>query len=78
MGKRIEKKLKENSQSDFSIKPMDQFIIEPLFTSSETLQWYSFTNQSLWMLISIVGIGSYFVLELKKRSCPGKLNQLPK
>ena len=39
----------------FEIKPMDQFIITPLFSEGD-LQWYTFTNQSLWMLIALIGI----------------------
>ena len=39
----------------FEIKPMDQFIITPLFSEGD-LEWYTFTNQSLWMLITLTGL----------------------
>ena len=48
----------EATESQFNIHPMDQFIIEPLFASSEGLKWYSFTNQALWMLLSVFVIGA--------------------
>ena len=69
--------LKESSESQFNIHPMDQFIIEPLFATSEGLQWYSFTNQSLWMLVSIVGIGIMFIFGIRKNEVvPGKLQSV--
>ena len=49
-----------NESSAFEIKPMDQFIITPLFSEGD-LQWYTFTNQSLWMLIALIGIILLFV-----------------
>ena len=44
-----------NETSAFEIRPMDQFIITPLFSEGD-LNWYTFTNQSLWMLIGLIGI----------------------
>ncbi len=55
----------DNVKSAFNIHPMDQFIIEPFFGGSE-LKWYSFTNQSLWMLISLVAIGLIFVVGIRR------------
>ena len=52
-------------QSDaFEIKPMDQFIITPLFSEGE-LEWYTFTNQSLWMFIALIGIIMLFVFGIR-------------
>jgi len=69
--------LKENAESQFNIHPMDQFIIEPLFANSEGLQWYSFTNQSLWMLATLVAIGILFVFGIRKNEVvPGKLQSV--
>lgn len=45
---------------------MDQFIIEPLFSGGGSLEWYTFTNQSLWMLISFCAIGFLFVFGIRK------------
>ncbi len=47
----------KNPDSQFNIHPMDQFIIEPMFSGGAGLPWYSFTNQALWMLISFFAIG---------------------
>ena len=56
---------------------MDQFVIEPIFTDSDELLWYSFTNQSLWMLVSLVGIGLLFVFGIRKNEVvPGKLQSI--
>ena len=63
--------------SQFNIKPMDQFIIEPIFAKAEGLQWYSFTNQSLWMLISLVAIGVFFVFGIRKNEVvPNRLQSI--
>ena len=47
-------------QSAFNIHPMDQFIIDPILMG-EKLEWYSFTNQALWMLISLASISFVFI-----------------
>ena len=66
-----------STESKFNIHPMDQFIIEPLFGSSEGLQWYTFTNQSLWMLISLVGIGFIFIFGIRKNEVvPGRMQSI--
>ena len=51
----------ENTSSQFNIHPMDQFIIEPIVAGSETLQWYSFSNQTLWMVICFFSIALVFI-----------------
>ena len=69
--------MKENPESQFNIHPMDQFIIEPLFANSEGLQWYSFTNQSLWMLIGLIGIILLFVFGIRKGDVvPGRIQSI--
>jgi F-type H+-transporting ATPase subunit a len=56
---------------------MDQFIIEPLFTKDGVLEWYSFTNQSLWMLISFFAIGFIFVFGIRKNEViPNRLQSI--
>jgi F-type H+-transporting ATPase subunit a len=44
---------------------MDQFIIEPFF-GGENLEWFSFTNQALWMLISLIAIALVFVVGIRR------------
>ena len=67
----------ENIENQFNIKPMDQFVIEPILSSSEGLLWYSFTNQALWMLISLGAIGLLFVFGIRKNEVvPGRLQSI--
>ena len=69
--------MKEADESQFNIHPMDQFIIEPLLSANEGLQWYSFTNQALWMLISIGAIGALFIFGIRKNEVvPGRLQSV--
>ena len=69
--------MKESSESQFNIHPMDQFIIEPILSGSEGLQWYSFTNQALWMLISLVAIATLFIFGIRKNEViPGRLQSI--
>ena len=64
------------SGSTFDIRPMDQFIISPLFSDGE-LDWYTFTNQSLWMLIALVGIIGLFVFGIRKGEVvPGRIQSI--
>ena len=44
---------------DFEIKPMDQFIVKPLFSES-TLYWYTPSNIALWMLLAVAVGGVLF------------------
>ncbi len=69
--------MNEDNGSQFNIHPMEQFIIEPILSSNEGLQWYSFTNQALWMLISIVAIGALFIFGIRKNEVvPGRLQSI--
>ena len=62
--------------SAFEIRPMDQFIISPLFSEGE-LNWYTFTNQSLWMLIALIGIILLFVYGIRKGEVvPGRMQSV--
>ena len=59
-------------KSGFNIHPMDQFVIEPLLMGNE-LKWYSFTNQTLWMLISLAVISFVFIVGPRKHQLvPGR------
>ena len=63
-------------QSAFNIYPMDQFIIDPILTG-ESLEWYSFTNQALWMLISLICISFVFIYGSRKHQLvPGRLQSV--
>ena len=65
-----------NESSAFEIKPMDQFIISPLFSEGD-LEWYTFTNQSLWMLIALLGIVLLFVFGIRKGEViPGRIQSI--
>ena len=69
--------MKESSESQFNIHPMDQFIIEPILSGAEVLEWYTFTNQALWMLISLVAISLLFVFGIRKNEViPGRLQSI--
>ena len=62
--------------STFDIRPMDQFIISPLFSEGD-LNWYTFTNQSLWMLIGLIGIILLFVFGIRKGEIvPGRIQSI--
>ena len=62
--------------SAFEIRPMDQFIITPLFSEGD-LNWYTFTNQSLWMLIGLIGIILLFVFGIRKGEIvPGRIQSI--
>ena len=69
--------MKASSETQFNIHPMDQFIIEPILSSSDGLQWYSFTNQALWMLVSLVAISLLFIFGIRKNEVvPGRLQSI--
>ena len=69
--------MKESGESQFNIHPMDQFIIEPILSGAEVLKWYTFTNQALWMLISLVAISLLFVFGIRKNEViPGRLQSI--
>ncbi|MEO1000615.1 MAG: F0F1 ATP synthase subunit A [Pseudomonadota bacterium] len=50
----------------FAIKPMDQFIIEPLFGGE--MEWYSITNQTLWMALTVLAAFALLVLGSRGRA----------
>ena len=63
-------------QSAFNIHPMDQFIIDPILMG-DNLEWYSFTNQALWMLISLASISFVFIYGSRKHQIvPGRLQSI--
>jgi F-type H+-transporting ATPase subunit a len=62
----------EHASGGFEIAPMHQFEIHRLFGEGP-IHWYTITNQTLWLAISLVAIFALFVLGTSRRSViPGK------
>jgi F-type H+-transporting ATPase subunit a len=57
----------EDGASGFVIKPMDQFIVKPLF-GGDHIAWYTVTNVTLWMAIAVVVIAAVFMLGTRRRA----------
>ena len=52
--------------------PMDQFIVEPLFGSGP-IHWYTVTNVTLWMGLSVVALVLLMLVGTSKRALvPGR------
>ena len=49
------------------IKPMDQFAVEPLFGDG-AVAWYTVSNVSLWMALSLIGILIFLVVGTRKKA----------
>jgi F-type H+-transporting ATPase subunit a len=50
----------EATGGGFSIYPMDQFIVKPLF-GGDVVNWYTPTNVTLWMALGVAGIALLMV-----------------
>jgi F-type H+-transporting ATPase subunit a len=60
----------------FNIKPMDQFLIEPLFGGAE-IAFYTPTNVTLWLAIAVTVIAALFVLGTRPREIvPGRVQSV--
>lgn len=53
--------------SAFTIHPMDQFLIKPLF-GGQDLNWFTPTNETLWMGIAVLSIVLLLVLGTRGRA----------
>lgn len=53
--------------SAFNIHPMDQFVIKPLF-GGDTMNWFTPTNETLWMAIAVFAIVALMVLGTRGRA----------
>lgn len=53
--------------SPFNIHPMDQFQIKSLF-GGDTIEWYTPTNVTLWLFISVVAIALLMVVATRGRA----------
>lgn len=55
------------SEGGLVFHPMDQFIVKPLF-GGDAVAWYTPTNVTLWMALSILAIVALLVLGASKRA----------
>ena len=51
----------------FVIRPMDQFIVKPLF-GGDVVHWYTPTNVTLWMALSVVAVALLLVFTTRGRA----------
>lgn len=56
-----------DTSGGFVIKPMDQFIVSPLF-GGDTVAWYTPTNVTLWMVLTIIAISMMLVASTRRRA----------
>ena len=55
------------AENGLSIKPMDQFVVKPLF-GGDMVHWYTPTNVTLWMAMTILAIMALLVLGTRGRA----------
>lgn len=53
--------------SGFNIHPMEQFLVKPLFGGTE-VHWYTPTNATLWMLLTVATISLIMVWGARGRA----------
>ncbi len=54
------------------VKPMDQFVISPLFGETQLL-WYTPSNVTLWMFLTVIAVTAFFLLGTMRRAeVPGR------
>ena len=56
-----------DANGGFVIKPMDQFIVKPLF-GGDVVHWYTPTNVTLWMALSVLAVTALLVLGTRGRA----------
>jgi len=57
----------EEATGGFSIHPMDQFIVKPLF-GGDVVNWYTPTNVTLWMALAVACVAILLVLGTRGRA----------
>jgi F-type H+-transporting ATPase subunit a len=57
----------ESAGNGFNIHPMDQFQVHPLFGTGE-VHWYTISNATLWMLLTIGAITLFMVVGTRGRA----------
>ena len=59
----------EEHSEGLEFHPMDQFIVKPLFgEAGDPVHWYTITNVTLWMFLTIVAISALLVLGTRGRA----------
>jgi F-type H+-transporting ATPase subunit a len=56
-----------DTNGGFVIKPMDQFLVKPLF-GGDVVHWYTPTNVTLWMALTVVAVTALLVLGTRGRA----------
>lgn len=56
-----------DTNGGISIKPMDQFIVKPLF-GGDVVSWYTPTNVTLWMALTVVAVSLLLVVGTRGRA----------
>lgn len=51
----------------FVIRPMDQFVVKPLF-GGDVVHWYTPTNVTLWMALTVLAISALLLLGTRGRA----------
>lgn len=60
----------------FEIYPMDQFIVSPLF-GGDVIHWYTPTNVTLWMVLTVIAISALMVGGTRRRELvPGRVQSV--
>jgi F-type H+-transporting ATPase subunit a len=57
----------EGAEGGLSIKPMDQFVVKPLFGDGP-IEWYTPTNVTLWMALTVLAITALMILSTRRRA----------
>lgn len=56
-----------DTTGSLSIRPMDQFLVKPLF-GGDIVNWYTPTNVTLWLALTVLAISAVLVMGSKSRS----------
>ena len=59
--------MENEAESQFNIHPMDQFMLQPLF-GGEEVHWYTVTNATLWMLLTVLAVTALMVFGARGRA----------
>lgn len=57
----------EGESTGLEIHPMDQFMVKPLFGDGP-LSWYTPTNVTLWMALTVLAVSALLLLGTRKRA----------
>ncbi len=66
----------EEQSEGLAFHPMDQFIVKPLF-GGDHVAWYTPTNATLWMAVTVLAVIALFVLGTRGRAIvPSRLQSI--